>query len=229
MIKENDQITVIADDRECKNQLVNFLSDMENVSVAVKRLPVGDYIVDHQLVFERKTLKDFAQSIVDGRLFKQAIRLANSKYKSVLILEGTGKELTETGVSREAMQGALITISLILGVPVLRSKDPFESAHLILYASRQIKSIGRGIFQRHGYRPKGRRKQQLFILQGLPGVGSERAIRLLDAFGSVEAVITATIEELHSVEGIGESIAERIKWAVKEQVQSYGVIDEFPI
>jgi ERCC4-type nuclease len=229
MIKKNNQITVITDDRECKEKVMKFLSDMKNVSVVVKRLSVGDYIVDNQLVFERKTLKDFAQSIVDGRLFRQAIRLANSKYRSVLILEGTGKELTEAGVSREAMQGALITLSLILGVPVLRSKDPFESARLILYASRQIKSTGRGVFQRCGYQPKGKRKPQLFILQGLPCIGGERAIRLLDAFGSVEAVVTATSEELQSVEGIGERIANRIKWAVREQMQPYGVNDEFPI
>jgi ERCC4-type nuclease len=110
----------------------------------------------------------------------------------------------------------------------LRSKDSFESAHLIIYASRQVKSIARGVFQRSGYQPKGKRKQQLFILQGLPGIGGERAIRLLDAFGSVEAVVTATSEELQSVEGIGEGIADRIKWAVSEQMQSYGVIDEFP-
>lgn len=32
-----------------------------------------------------------------------------------------------------------------------------------------------------------------------------------------------------SVAGIGESIAESIKCAVKEQIQPYGVIDEFPI
>jgi ERCC4-type nuclease len=81
----------------------------------------------------------------------------------------------------------------------LRSKDSFESAHLIIYASRQVKSIARGVFQRSGYQPKGKRKQQLFILQGLPGIGGERAIRLLDAFGSVEAVVTATSEELQSV------------------------------
>ena len=229
-MSNNDyRINVVADDRESKNQVIKFLSDMKNVSVIVKRLSVGDYIVDNRLVFERKTLKDFAQSIVDGRLFRQAIRLVNSKYKSVLILEGTGKKLTEIGVSREAMQGALITISLILGVPVLRSKDPFESAHLIIYASRQIKSTARGVLQRRGYQPKGKRKQQLFILQGLPGIGSERAIRLLNAFGSVEAVVTATNEELQSVEGIGESIAGRIKWAVREEIQSYGVLDEFPI
>jgi len=229
MSKSDNRITVIADDRECKNNVIKFLSDIKNVSVVVKRLSVGDYIVDNQLVFERKTLKDFAESIVDGRLFRQAIRLANSKFKSVLILEGTGKELTEIGVSREAMQGALITISLILGVPVLRSKDPFESAHLIIYASRQIKSTARGVFQRRGYQPKGKRKQQLFILQGLPGIGSERAIRLLDSFGSVEAVVTATREEPQSVEGIGENIAGRIKWAVGEEIQPYCVLDEFPI
>jgi hypothetical protein len=34
---------------------------------------------------------------------------------------------------------------------------------------------------------------------------------------------------LKSVGGIGESLAERIKRAVKEQMQHYGVIDEFPV
>jgi ERCC4-type nuclease len=52
---------------------------------------------------------------------------------------------------------------------------------------------------------------------------------LLDKFGSVEAVVTATSKELQSVEGVGENIADRIKWAVREQMQPYGVIDEFPI
>jgi ERCC4-type nuclease len=96
---------------------------------------------------------------------------------------------------------------------------------LILYSARQIKSFATGAFQRYGSRPKGRRKKQLFILQGLPGVGSERAIRLLEAFGSVEAVITATGEELQSVEGIGKHISENIRWAVSEQIKPFGFID----
>ena len=230
MSKNDYRISVIADDRERKSEVIQFLSEMKNVSVAIKRLSLGDYLVDNRLVFERKTLNDFALSIIDGRLFSQAIRLISSKYNSVLILEGTGKELTETGIRREAIQGALITVSIVLGIPVLRSKSPYESSHLILYTARQVKSFARGVVQRYGSRPKGKRKkQQLFILQGLPGVGSERAARLLDEFGSVEAVVTATSEELQSVEGIGENIANRIKWAVKEEIQSYGVFDEFPI
>jgi len=218
-------IMVVADDRERNSEIIKFLSNADNVSVAMRRLAVGDYIVDHRLIFERKTLNDFARSIVDGRLFRQAIRLASSKYKNVLILEGTAKDFSETGVSREAMQGALITVSIVMGIPVLRSKTPSESARLILYSARQIKSFARGTVQRYGSRPKGRRKKQLFILQGLPGVGSERAARLLEAFGSVEAVVTATGEELQSVEGIGKHISEKIRWAVSEQIKPFGFID----
>ena len=48
---------------------------------------------------------------------------------------------------------------------------------------------------------------------------------LLEAFGSVEAVVTATGEELQSVEGIGEHISEKIRWAVSEQIKPFGFID----
>jgi len=48
-------------------------------------------------------------------------------------------------------------------------------------------------------------------LQGLPGIGYERAVRLLDSFGSVEAVISAGSDELQTVYGIGKSVAGKIK------------------
>ncbi len=84
--------------------------------------------------------------------------------------------------------------------------------------------MARGGVYRHGYRPKDKRKKQLFILQGLPGVGSEKAGRLLDTFGSVEAVISASSSELQSVYGIGKGVADKIKWAVSEEVKPYGNI-----
>ncbi|UCE52212.1 MAG: hypothetical protein JSV31_23590, partial [Desulfobacterales bacterium] len=224
----NDKhIDVIADDREHKSEVIKSLLGMKNVTVKVKRLSIGDYFIDNRLVFERKTLNDFAKSIIEGRLFIQAIRLASATYKSVLILEGTSKDLNETGVRREAMQGALITVCLILGIPVLRSMNPSETANLIIYAARQIKSVAKGTLYRHGYQPKDKRKRQIFFLQGLPGVGRKRAKRLLDTFGSIEAVITADSEELQSVDGIGKNIAERIKWTVSEQIQPYGISDEW--
>jgi DNA excision repair protein ERCC-4 len=146
------------------------------------------------------------------------VRLANSKSQGVLILEGTAGDSVEIGVAREAMQGALITVSLKIGIPVLRSRNPAETAKLISFIARQIESMARGGVQRHGYQPKGLRYRQRYILQGLPKVGRERADRLLDRFGSVEAVISAGIDDLQTVEGIGKNIAEKIKWAVSERV-----------
>ena len=217
MQKHTDPVHIVADDRERKSNVIESLLEIENVDLSIQRFSVGDYQVENRLIVERKTLKDFAISIIDGRLFKQMIRLENSNTKSALILEGTAVDIAEIGMTREAMQGALITVSLILGIPVLRSKDPSETARLLVYIGRQIESVTRGGVQRHGYRPKHKRKRQLFILQGLPGVGRERAERLLAMFGSVEAAISASSSELQSVAGIGEGIADKIKWAVGEE------------
>lgn len=219
-------ISIVADDREHKADVIEHLNIIPNVSVSVKRLSIGDYKVDDRLIFERKTLRDFASSLISGRLFRQIIQLSGSRYKGVLILEGTGKDALDIGVRREALQGALITISLILGIPVLRSQNPSETAHLILYSAKQVKYFIGGGIQRQGSRPKGKRKRQLFILQGLPGVGPEKADRLLKQFGSIEAVMTASYKELRSVEGIGKSIAEQIRQAVNEPVQPFGDFDK---
>jgi len=216
MLKNNVSIHIIGDDRERKSEVIDSLAGFENVNVCIRRLSIGDYQVDNRLIIERKTLKDFAVSIIDGRLFKQMIRMTNSTPMGVLILEGTINDTVDLGVPREAMQGALITVSIILGIPVLRSKDASETVKLIVYCARQITSMAKGGVYRNGYRPKDKRKKQLFILQGLPGVGLERANRLLDTFGSVEAVISASSSELQSVYGIGKSLADKIKWAVSK-------------
>ena len=216
MLKKDVLIHIIADDREQKGEVIRSLLGIENVAVQIQRLSIGDYQIDNRVIVERKTLKDFAVSIIDGRLFKQMIRLANSTFSGVLILEGTIGDTADLGITREAMQGALITVSIILGIPVLRSKDAPETAKLIVYCARQVTSMARGGVYRLGYRSKNKRKKQLFILQGLPGVGLERAGRLLDTFGSVEAVISASSSELQSVYGIGKSLADKIKWAVSE-------------
>jgi len=222
-------ISIIADDRERNSAVTKTLLALDHVAFGVERLAVGDYLADNRLAFERKTLKDFAASIIDGRLFDQMIRLASCPYTGILILEGTGRDLAASGMRREAIQGALITVTLILGIPLLRSQAPEETARLMVYATRQMQSFARGGLQRHGFRPRSKRKRQLFILQGLPGIGREKAARLLDKFGSVAAVVTAQKHELLAVEGIGENIADGIKSVVSEPVSHWGFDEEFPV
>ena len=60
------------------------------------------------------------------------------------------------------------------------------------------------------------------MLQGLSGVGPERAKRLLDEFGSVESVLTASMDDLRAVDGIGLTTAKSIRWVVSEKPAHYG-------
>ena len=212
---------VVVDDREPTDGPLQHLRTMADVEVTVRRLEVGDYCIDDRFVVERKTFADFSGSVCDGRFFRQACRLASSPKRSVLILEGSSAG--RSTLSREALQGALITLSVILGVPLLRALDSEESARLMCYVSRQCSRHIRGAVSRHGYRPKGKRKQQLHILQGLPGIGPTRAERLLEAFGSVADVFAATQEELAAIDGLGSTTANRVAATIHEARAVYRV------
>jgi len=154
-------------------------------------------------------------------LFGQACRLADSPVWSAIILEGTGRDLATSGMRREAIQGALITLTLYLGIPLLRSRNLEETVRLLLYAARQGRAVASGALPRKGRRYKGKRRVQTHILQGLPGVGVERAKRLLDQFGSIEAVVAASESELTAIDGIGQGTAQAIRWSVQETQSMY--------
>lgn len=221
-------IQIIADDRESQSPVIDALRRLNRAEVTVRRLALGDYLLDERLLFERKTLHDLAVSLKDGRLFEQGVRLAASPLHKVIILEGRARDLAESGMRREALQGALISLTLFLGIPLLRSTDADESARLMLYAARQFDHIARQMPLRlfKGKRPKGKRKTQLLILQAFPGIGPNVAHNLLEQFGSVEAVLAADEQALLGVAGIGSGRAKSIRWAIGEQLASYGSQEE---
>ena len=219
---ENAPLRIIVDDRErADGKVLASLVARDDVTVEIARLEVGDYRVERRVVVERKTAADFAASLIDGRLFQQAAALALAPERAVLTLEGREQEWRATGVRREALQGALITIGVFFGVAVLHSDAPEETARLLVYLGRQAQRAAQGGLPRPGYRPKGKRARQLFLLQGLPGVGPERAARLLERFGSVQAVVAASADDLATVDGIGEKTAAKMRWAVQEPVVEY--------
>ncbi len=208
-------IKIIADDREANSKTVQVLKNLTSVEILIQRLPLGDYEIDGTILFERKSFIDLAASIKDGRLFRQGIKLASSPIRCAIILEGTAQDLKDSKMRREAIQGALVSLTIVLGIPLLRSKDPQETAQLMLYTARQIRTMESGGIARRVKRPKGKRKLQLHFLQGLPGVGPERARNMLDTFGSVEKAITANQQDLLRVPGIGHHLAKKIRWMVE--------------
>jgi ERCC4-type nuclease len=190
-------------------------------SVSIAQLSCGDFLIDDRWVFERKTISDLCVSLADGRLFKQALKLVQSDHHPVVILEGKSSDIKECGTRREAVQGALINLSVFFGLPILRSLEPEETVRLMRYTVEQGVRFAQGGVQRAGYRPKGRKARQLYVLQSLPGIGKTRAEKLLEHFGGIEAVISATENELAEIHGIGAPIAEKIRNLVRESNGSY--------
>ena len=202
---------IAIDDRERTSGVIEALRNHPNVELTVRRLGLGDYLIDRTLVVERKTLSDFALSVVDGRLFTQASRLARTnRARPCFILEGTTEHHPDLAISRSAMQGAIITLTLVFGLPLLRSTCPRETADLILFAADQLHRRSSAAPKRHGYHPKGLARQQILLLQAIPDIGPTKAKLLLDTFGSPFGVASATVEDLRAVDGIGEVAAAKI-------------------
>ncbi|GAB6040155.1 ERCC4 domain-containing protein [Endothiovibrio diazotrophicus] len=214
---------IVIDHRERAGPLPQILRRDPAFETTLAHLPLGDYLIDERFLVERKTLPDLTQSIKDGRLFRQALRLIEAEPRGVVLLEGTGGDLARSAMSREAIQGALITLTVFFGLPLLRARDAAESARLLGLLARQGRAFAEGAVPRQGKRPKNRRALQLHLLQGLPGIGPTRAARLLERFGSVEAVFAAESALLTETDGIGEETARRIRWAVREAAAGYCV------
>jgi DNA excision repair protein ERCC-4 len=211
MAKTIENVEIVVDDRERPSGVIAELEKADAIVVKVEHLSVGDYCVEGAVLIERKTAADFVQSLIDGRLFGQAGRMASSPLRPAYIVEGTSAEWARLGVSREALQGALVTLMLIFDLPVFRSADPAETARLIFYIGSQLVRL-----RDPGYAPyrqaKAKRKKtrQLRILQSLPGVGADRAKKLLEHFRTVRACFTASPTQLSEVEGIGSKTAAAI-------------------
>ncbi len=176
-------IKITVDDRERNDHLLATLQQAAT-EICVKRLSVGDYLLDN-LIVERKSLADFCSSIIDGRLFRQASHLAAASEQSLLIVEGAAEDGGKTGISPEALQGALISIVLIFKIPVLFSASPEETAKMILFAASQLNrsSYLNDLYPRsNNGRKKSTKKQKIqsYVLQGIPGIGPACAKELIN-------------------------------------------------
>lgn len=202
---------VAIDDRERDSRVKAALDRNENVKVTVKRLPLGDYQANDSLIVERKTLADFARSVRECRLFDQVARLTRQQHlRPCLILEGTAGPSTRLAIPKPAFQGALITVTVVFGLPVLRAETPEETANLILYAANQLQRREVRPPRRRGFKFTGNRRRQLLLLQAIPEVGPIRAKALLGAFGSPSGVASATVNQLTKVSGIGPDTARHV-------------------
>ncbi len=205
---EGPKPMVFVDSREFYSPVVEALGKFDCI-VKSKRLEVADYLCSERVGIERKAAQDFSNSVVDQRLFQQAAALKESFEKPILLIEGND---LYGRLNPNSVRGALASIAIDYGIPIMWSANPQESAALINWiARREQLTERRELSVRGEKRGETVRELQEFVVAGLPGVSNVKARALLKRFGSVEGVFAAGQEQLMEVEGIGEKLAGKIR------------------
>lgn len=210
--KKEELPVVFADTREGNSKVIRHLSEME-IDVKVQAMAVGDYQVSDEVVIERKTAKDFVDSIVDKRLFKQARSLMEEFKRPLIILEGD--DLYNGMINPNAIRGSIASIALDFGISIIPTRNAQDTAAMIKrIAIREQSGEKTPIQIRTDKKPVNLWEQQLFIIESLPNIGPVNAKNLLEHFGTVANIINASDSQLQEVEGIGKKTAANIRKVV---------------
>ncbi len=205
------------DQREKRSKVLQHLSAQEEVIIRLKHLSVGDYVVSDRVAIERKTVNDFLQSIVDKRLFNQIQELKEAFEHPIFIIEG--KDLYGAGrIHPNAVRGAVSFIITLHNIPVISTVDAEDTAGMIFFiAKHEQHGLDYDISLRQKKKSFTLKQQQEHIVEALPKVGPALAKALLQHFGSVAKVFSATESELMKVEKIGPKKAKEIRELIQRE------------
>jgi Fanconi anemia group M protein len=218
--KGSSEPRILVDSRETASSVTRELSEM-NALISLEKLPIGDYIISERCGIERKSVQDFADSLKDGRLFKELHKLRIQFSLPILILEGNLNSILS--IKRAALLGTLSSILLNMNILLLQTSSPEETAE-VLYAlakKEQQAKNKKNFSIRFKKLPEKIPEQLEFIVSGIPGINSSRAKDLLQEFNTLRALFSAEIEELEKTPNIGPVLAKTIlKYSLSDYEKS---------
>lgn len=67
-----------------------------NNHIKIETLAIGDYIFDDKVIYEFKTASDMINSIIDGRIFKQAHHMKQYPFSYIIVVGNVADEINRT-------------------------------------------------------------------------------------------------------------------------------------
>ncbi|MFT4261717.1 MAG: DEAD/DEAH box helicase [Candidatus Woesearchaeota archaeon] len=205
---DEDKIRIKADFREKGSALLKELLS-QRVEIDLESLPVGDYHVSKDVVVEFKTIPDFVDSILDGRILSQARDLRQYK-KPFIIIQGDEDIYSQRRIHPNAIRGMISALTINFGIPIIRTTNPKDScAYLQVIAKRE--QGDKNEFQMHTSKPLSDNSLQEYIISSFPGIGNTLAKPLLKHFKSIKNFVNSDVDKLKEVDLIGDKKAKRIR------------------
>lgn len=196
---------IVVDDRELASGVPEALSKL-GAAITVERLASGDYAIGERILVERKTSRDFVESLVERDLMGQLKELSHSSERPLLMIEG-GSLFDERNIHPNAIRGTLVSATVDLGIGIIMTANPSETAEYLMVMARRE---GNDHPERSHHVHKSHKnptEQQEYIMSSFPDIGLSQARELLRHFGSLRAVMDAEEKDLLEVDGIGSKKA----------------------
>ena len=199
---------IVIDDRETSSKVVELLSET-GAAIRLERLPHGDYAIGERILVERKTARDFVDTLINRDLLGQVKVMAEAVTRPVMIIEG-GDLYTQRDIHPNAIKGVLAALTVDMGVSLLFTRDEEDTAQMLMVLAKREEGE-RGERKAHPHKThRSVREDQEYIVSAFPEIGMRNARLLLAHFGSLQAIVNASLEELVAVKGIGEKTAARV-------------------
>ncbi|MFO8109960.1 MAG: DEAD/DEAH box helicase [Thermoplasmata archaeon] len=205
---KNNTLEITVDVREQNSMVVKELA-RNGIKILSTRLTSGDYIISEDMAVERKSVHDFLESLMNGRLFSQAKMLTRDYPNPVMIIEGDSLH-GKRNINERAIYGALASLVADFRMTIFRAEDGRETAGILIALSKRGNKGKKTKSVRKDKQSLSTADTKRYILEGLPNVSGTLADRLLEHFGSVRAVFLADEESLREVKGIGPATAKKI-------------------
>ena len=222
------------ENKEIIEMVQNICKDSEIVT-----LPLGDFLIiknNDAVVVERKNSADFVNSMRSNRLWEQLLSLMKTKEimgyeikRRILVVHGTFGDYLSTipdylvTISQRKLKafwnslvGAQLEILYVYDTPIViaENDEAFHSFMKILIKreeeGKNDKTPEARWYRKRAIRDLPAKDRKLFFLSAIPSIGEKLAKNLLEHFGSIVDIATASVKELQMVPGIGKKKAENI-------------------
>ena len=192
-----EMVTLVADAAQKGNAILAALAD-KKVRIVYANLQLGDYQITDNVYVLYMTSEDFVRGLADKRLYRQVLELKRSCPEPVLLVEGPSV-YEHKDANTFTINGALAFISILNRIPVVFTSDPVESADILFMATNQMQ-FGLG-FEVHPENQKTKKREfkevQQDVLSALPNVGPLAAKALVKQYGTLQAIFTASADDLN--------------------------------
>ena len=238
LVEEIDK-KIILDHRESSSTLAAYLRSM-GFKIEFQHLDCGDIKISEQVIIERKTSRDLLNSLVDGRLMKQCHKLVHICSNPLLLIElgEVGSSVHPNAVLGAMAHITLdIGIPVMMTKNTLESAhfisiatkredlteiiektytEPFDEKEIdskVEAARNEINSLINDDSHQSPLIEKWKldfERLNIDLISSLIGVEQDIASILLDGFGTIVKIFTASRSELIKIEGIDNTIIEKI-------------------